>query len=209
MTDERLTNVLEKIDRLNSEDPVKDEWEGHSFPHELMYSKQLTEWVLRLDPKASEHLRIAARGQHVRRWTIPRDRYDAGRGGYLRWREDLKKFHAETVAGLMREEGYPEPDIERVVSIIRKRNPQENREAQVIEDALCLVFLESQFDDLRGKTPDEKMREIVRKTWKKMSEDAKGRALRLPLREDQLIFIKESLSLDSRKDIGNDHAARE
>jgi hypothetical protein len=31
-----------------------------------------------------------------------------GRAGYLRWREDLKKFHARTVVGLMREAGYSE-----------------------------------------------------------------------------------------------------
>lgn len=112
-----------------------------------------------------------------------------GRGGYLRWREDLKRFHAKTVGELMTEAGYSESEIDDVRQIILKKY-QTNADAQIIEDALCLVFLESQFEELRQKTPDPKMIDILQKTWRKMSEKAKQAALtiELPPRHKQLIL---------------------
>src|ERR1700754_5091650 len=89
--------VLQSIDDYNRQDPHHETVEGTAQPREWVYSRRLSEWVGRLAPAASEPLRIAARGQHVGRWTIPRDSYPMDRGGYLRWREDLKKFHARTV----------------------------------------------------------------------------------------------------------------
>src|ERR1035441_2853607 len=151
----RLQHVLEAIDAYNKKDPLS---------HEFRYSEKLTGWVLRLNPTPSEALRIAARGQHIGRWTIPRASYPMDRGGYLRWREDLKRFHAKTVGEIMAQEGYPEADIEPVRKIILKKNFQSNPDAQTIEDALCLVFLETQFEDLRQKTLDPKMIDIVQKT---------------------------------------------
>src|SRR5437016_5945016 len=107
----RLENVLLAIDAYNRKDP-----HGREFP----YSERLTRWVLKLDPSPSEALRIAARGQHIGRWTVPRDSYPMDRIGYLRWREDLKKFHAQTVGDLMAKEKYLESEIEAVRVIILK-----------------------------------------------------------------------------------------
>jgi hypothetical protein len=189
-----LQRLLDRIDRLNAEDPNREAADTGSQPRELAYAKRLIAWVLRLDPNASEALRIAARGQHVRRWTIPRSRYPMTRAGYLRWREALKAFHADTIAGLMREEGYPETAIERVRLLMGKRRLGSDPETQTLEDALCLVFLETQFADLRHKTPDEKMREILRKTWRKMSERARAEALALPLSEADRRYLESALS---------------
>ena len=176
----RLPRLLARIDQLNREDPTPEVVDGAPQPRELLYAQRLTDWALRLAPDASEALRIAARGQHVRRWTIPRDRYPMNRQGYLRWRETLKQFHADTVAGLMRETGYSTAEIERVRTIMGKRSLPHDPDTQTLEDALCLVFLETQFEDLRRKTPEGKMRDILRKSWAKMSE--RGRALALTLR---------------------------
>lgn len=195
MTDAgRLQRLLDCIDQLNAEDPNRDVVEGAPQPRELIYAKRLTGWVLRLAPKASEALRIAARGQHVRRWTIPRSRYPMNRAGYLRWRETLKAFHADTIAGLMREEGYPDDAIQRVRTLMGKRQLGSDPETQTLEDALCLVFLETQFADLRRKTADEKMREVVRKTWGKMSERARAEALKLPLLEADKAYVLQAVS---------------
>jgi len=176
-----FNRLIERIDQLNSQDPNTELVAGLPRPRELVYSQRLTDWVLRLNPRASEALRIAARGQHIRRWTIPRDRYERNRRGYLRWRETLKAFHAEQVASLMREAGCSEEEIERVSRLIRKKDLPADPEVQTLEDALCLVFLETQFGELQRKTPDEKMREIVVKTWKKMSEQGRAEALKLAL----------------------------
>ena len=45
---------------------------------------------------------------------------------------------------MMSQSGYTSEEIERVRQIILKKNFQSNPEAQAIEDALCLVFLEQQ-----------------------------------------------------------------
>ena len=194
MKSQRFARVIERIDQLNREDPHQERVGGIAHPWELLYAQWLTEWVMRLDPEASEALRIAARGQHVRRWTIPRDRYERNRRGYLRWRETLKTFHAQTVAGLMREAGYPEATIERVQQIMSKRQLREDAETQTLEDALCLVFLERQYSALRKKTPPETMREILQKTWTKMSEQGRAVALQLPLSEDDRNVILQAVA---------------
>ena len=185
----RLSRLLERIDQLNGADLATELVDGVARPHELLYSERVTAWVLRLRSDASEALRIAARGQHVRRWTIPRARYPMTRQGYLRWRETLKTFHADTVAGLMREAGYADDEIQRVRTIMGKRALPADPDTQTLEDALCLVFLETQFADLRKKTPEEKMRDVLRKTWMKMSAAGRAEALQLPLDEDARRFI--------------------
>ena len=180
----RLENVLAAIDQFNKRDP-----KGKEFP----YSENLTRRVLKLNARPSEALRIAARGQHIGRWTIPRESYPMNRGGYLRWREDLKRFHAQTVGELMVQAGYPEPDVEAVRRIILKKNFQTNADAQTVEDALCLVFLETQFDELRQKTPDPKMVDIIQKTWRKMSDKGKALALEMELPEAHKQLILQAL----------------
>jgi len=194
----RFNKVLERIDQLNSQDPNAELADGVAHPRELLYSQRLSEWVLRLTPQASEALQIAARGQHIQRWTIPRSRYEMTRQGYLRWREVLKAFHAQTVAELMRQAGYPDELIQRVRLIMGKRQLQDDPDTQTLEDALCLVFLETQFADLRHKTAPEKMREILRKTWMKMSLRGCAAAMQLPLGDEERAFIAQALSSDSR-----------
>ena len=188
-----LQRLLDRLDRLNAEDPNHEVVEAVPRPRELAYAMRLASWVQRLDPAASDALRIAARGQHVRRWTIPRSRYPMTRAGYLRWRETLKAFHADTVAGLMREEGYSDDAIQRVRILMGKRQLGSDPETQTLEDALCLVFLETQFTDLWRKTAEEKMREIVRKTWAKMSERARTEALTLPLSDAARRFVLDAV----------------
>lgn len=180
-----LQTVLSAIDAFNAQDPRA---------YELPYSEKLTAWVLKLWPEAPETLRIAARGQHIGRWTVPRDSYPMDRTGYLRWREGLKRFHAQKTGELMGEAGYPAEAIERVRSTILKKNFQTDPEAQTIEDALCLVFLETQFEELIQKTPHEKMIDIVQKTWKKMSPKGHEAALGLTYPPNQKALLQEALS---------------
>ncbi|MBI4341012.1 MAG: DUF4202 domain-containing protein [Candidatus Omnitrophica bacterium] len=198
MDAQRLPRLLDQIDRLNQDDPTTESIDGKPFPRELAYARRVTTWVLRLAPEASEWLRIAARGQHVRRWTIPRERYPRTRAGYLRWRETLKTFHAKTVAELMRQAGYAPEDLQRVESLILKKRPADDPEMRVLEDALCLVFLETQLADTRAKVPDGTMREVVRKTWRKMSERGRREALVLPMDDAQRAWLSRVLESEGR-----------
>ncbi len=120
---------------------------------------------------------------------IPRERYERNRRGYLRWRETLKTFHADKAAALMREVGFPEEAVARVSLLIRKKELSTDSDTQTLEDALCLVFLETQFAELRQKTPEEKMRDVIVKTWKKMSDQGRAEALRLDLPDEVKVWI--------------------
>lgn len=161
--------ALRRFDEENSRDPNLEVAAGTRHPRELLYAQWLTDWVLRLCPAASEELRLAARCQHLCRWMVPRDSFPMTRAGYLQWREGLKKFHARKAAEILRAVGYPEETIARVQTLNLKKNFPDDPEGRVLEDALCLVFLEHQFADLAGKTSEDKMITVLQKSWKKMT----------------------------------------
>jgi hypothetical protein len=177
----RFVEALRRFDEENAHDPKGIDVDGTRQPYELGYSRWVTDWVLRLRPDASEALRLAARCQHLRRWEIPRTSYEMRREGYLRWREDLKEFHAAQAAAILRKVGYSEEVIARVNALNLKANRTSDLECQTLEDALCLVTLERQMEELIAKTAPEKMAGILQKTWRKMSEAARQHARRLPL----------------------------
>ena len=129
----------------------------------------MVDWVRALAPGASEELLLAARAQHVRRWTVPRSKYPEGRNGYLRWREGLKKFHADTLAAIMKEAGYADAAVEKSRSLLVRKNLASDAEGQTLEDAACLVFLQFEFAEFSAKTEPGKMVDILRKSWGKMS----------------------------------------
>ncbi|GBF91762.1 hypothetical protein Rsub_04066 [Raphidocelis subcapitata] len=191
----RLQRVLDAIDALNAKDPRSTAWRGEEeLPYELAYSRWLSDWVARLEAAPSEELRIAARGQHVERWKSPRSSYPEGRAGYLKWRADLKRAHADTVAALMAAEGYEEAPVARVRRLINKLDLKTDPENQVLEDALCLVFLEHQFTELIEKEGADKMVDIVQKTWGKMGERGRAAALKLPLSEAEAAVVQRALA---------------
>jgi len=166
--------VVKLIDQSNAGDPTSIEYQGRSQPKEQLYASRHLAWVLSLQPAASELLCIAAQTQHICRWESPRSDYPMNRAGYLRWREDLKRFHAQRAGELMAQVGYSQEEIERVQSLNLKKQLKSDPECQTLEDALCLTFLELGFDDLIAKYEDEKILSIVQKTAAKMS--AAGRA---------------------------------
>jgi hypothetical protein len=151
---------------------------------------------LRLNPEASKQLLLAARSQHICRWTIPRHTYEMTRVGYLRWRSDLKQFHADKAAEILREVGYDPETIAKVRDLNLKKHLGRDPDCQVLEDALCLVTLQHQLADLIAKTERGKMIEILRKTWKKMSPLGREHALTLSFSEGEKEVIEEALGAE-------------
>jgi len=167
---DRLAAVVAAVDAANADDPATVVVGGVQRPKELTHAEMMTRWVRQLDPGCGDEQLIAARAHHLRRWAIPRDSYPRDRAGYLRWRTALQRQHAEDVGRIMRDAGYGDESIERVQAIVRKRGLGRDPAVQVHEDALCLVFLETQLDELTTSLDDEdKMVEILRKTAAKMS----------------------------------------
>ena len=190
---ERFAKAIALIDAANAADPTVMRYGGADHPKELLHAELLTRWVETLRPEAPEALRLAARGQHIRRWEHPRATYPEGRTGYLRWRTELYTFHAGQTAELVREAGYDDETVARVTQIIGKQGLGRDPDVQAIEDGLCLVFLETQLDELAGKLEREKMVTILRKTWKKMSGPARELALELTFEPDERALIAEAL----------------
>ncbi len=194
MNDDRLSKAIAAIDRANGEDPHRENWQGIEYPKELLYSLRMSAWLERLDPDPSEPRRLAARAQHIRRWMVPRESYPEGREGYLRWRKFLYRFHAEQVEAILLQAGYDGEIIAAVKRMVGKEGIKRDADVQMIEDVACMVFLEHYFPEFAKNCEEEKLVDVVRKTWKKMSDRAHGAALALELPADLLNVVKKALN---------------
>lgn len=191
--DDRFERAIAAIDAANAADPTTIEISGVARPKEVVHAELATGWVVRLRPGASEPLLLATRGHHLRRWEVPRATYPEGRAGYLRWRRDLHDRHARMLGELLGSLGYDEATIHRVQAIVRKVGLTEDPEVQAFEDALCLVFLETQLADLSRRLEHEKVVAVLAKTAAKMSPEARTVARELPLDDDGRRLLDEAL----------------
>jgi uncharacterized protein DUF4202 len=191
---DRLRHVLEAIDAANAKDPHLVEEEGRQVPAEWLYGQRMGATLADLVPEASEALTIAARGQHIERWTSLRTAYPAGRMGYLRWRTDLKAYHAQRLAELMAEHGFDQETIDRVGALVRKERLKQDAEVQALEDVVCVVFLMHYLADFAAKHNDNKVADILAKTWRKMSSRGHAAARSLGLPEHVLVLLQAGLT---------------
>ncbi len=189
----RFEVALALIDKYNSKDPNFYETNGLRFPKELVYSQRMTQKLLQFEPNASKALQIAARAQHIGRWKIDRATYAMDRIGYLKWREDLKKLHADITFNILKEVGFDDEFSNRISTIIRKKLIKKNKESQIIEDVICLVFLEYYFEEFAAKHADEKVIDILQKTWRKMSEKGHEEALKIKFSEKSASLVQRAI----------------
>ena len=189
----RFARAIAAIDAANAGDPNTIVVDGVERPKEQAHAELMTEWVERLDPDADEAQLLAARAHHLRRWSVPRSSYPEGRAGYLRWRTALKRQHAEEVAAILTDAGYEGAVVDRVGDIVAKRRLGTDPAVQTHEDALCLVFLRTQFDDLADQLGDDHTVEVLRKTLDKMSELGRRTALDQPLSPHGRALLERAL----------------
>lgn len=200
MSQTMFDKAISLIDAANSEDPnqVTDHG-GKVWPKELLYSYRMSDILQRFSPDADDICKLAIHSQHIQRWKSPRSDYPMDRIGYLKWRTDLYKFHANTMAELMAKAGYGTEDIERARIMVGKKGIKSNPDTQLLEDVVDLVFIEFYMLEFTGKHPDyseEKWIEIIQKTWKKMSERGQQFALSgaIKLPEPLIPLIKKALA---------------
>jgi len=192
-TEERFKKAIARIDEENSKDPNRIMYKDEEYPRELLYSRHMTGWLHKMNPDASIELQLAARSQHICRWMSPRDSYPMDRVGYLKWRTDLKNFHAQKTAEILSECGFDKTAVDRVSSLIRKEKVKTDPESQLLEDVVCLVFLENYFIDFYTKHKEDKVIDIVRKTWKKMSPKGQEVALELELSDATKGIVEKAM----------------
>jgi hypothetical protein len=187
MTQSRLEETYALIDAANADDPVKVIVDGVERPYAQVYGERMTARLAKLAPDASDILKAAARAQHIRRFDIPRGSYPMDKVGYYAWRNALKVRHGELLAEIMRKVGWSEAEVERAGQLVRKERIKRDPEAQAVEDCASLVFLEFEYVDFGAKYADDKVVDIVAKTWAKMSETGHAQALELvPLLPERL-----------------------
>lgn len=183
---QRFPAVIADIDRANAEDPRTIVVEGRTRPYEVVYSERMTERLAAMYPEASELLRIAARGQHIRRFDIPRARFAEGRDGYNEWRRTCREHHAKLLHDIMSRHGYDTSDFAHVAKLVKKEQLKKDKESQALENVVDVVFLEHYFDEFYGKYShydDAKLIDIIGKTLRKMSPKGHEAALALDLPE--------------------------
>ena len=188
---DRLAAALAAIDAANADDPHTIVVGGEVRPKEQAHAELMTEWVRRLDPDADDTQLVAARAHHLRRWALPRSDYPEGRAGYLRWRTAQGKRHAAEVAEIVAAAGYDEAFADDVAAIVAKRGLRNDARVQTHEDALCLVFLQTQFDALADQLGDDHMVEVLAKTLVKMSPAGRAAASEIPMssRAERLLHL--------------------
>ena len=178
---QRFEATIAAIDAANADDPATLLVDGIARPKEQTHAEMMTRWVRALEPDASEELLLAARAHHVRRWMIPRTAFPAGRSGYLRWRRALHQVHAELAAAILEDHGYGRAAVARVFALIAKEPllQQGDADAQTLEDALSLVFFDTQLTPIVADLDERRLRRVIGRTWRKMSAAGRQAARRL------------------------------
>ena len=170
----RLSSTFAAIDAANAADPTLE----NGQPAALLYGLRMTAEVAPLFPDASEILQIAARGQHIERWLLPRTDYPDGLPGYLEWRREQARRHAARVGQIMLDAGYPQIDANRAGVLLRKEGIKRDPDVQALEDVICFAFLRYYFADFAVDKEPEHLLKIVQKTARKMSVEGRAKALK-------------------------------
>ncbi|MBX3275714.1 MAG: DUF4202 domain-containing protein [Sandaracinaceae bacterium] len=190
----RLEAALAALDAIHAEDPERVEVEGARVPAELDYARRMSAAIERVIDAPSDALRLAARAQHLARWRLARADYPATRAGYLAWRSAQGKAHAALAVATLRPLGVDEATLERVASLVQKKGRARDPEAQALEDAACLVFLDTGLAAFARGKDEGKVIDIVQKTWAKMSERGRAEALALSLAPEARAIVERALS---------------
>jgi hypothetical protein len=187
----RYDAAVAAIDQANAGDPNHVEVRGHLVALALVHGRLAAEWIEQLVDDPDEALLLAARAHHLRRWELRRDGYPAGRAGYLRWRRDQKARHATDVAAILTPCGYESAEIERVQRLIRRESIDGS---QAVEDAACLVFIETQLASFAARTDHDLTMDVIRKTARKMSHRGLELVGEIPLGDVERDLLAEALA---------------
>lgn len=187
--DDRFQEAIRMVDAANAEDSRTELLDGEARPRELLFATRVYDWVLRLVTDPSESLLLAARAHTVRRWRIPRDQYPKTTVGYHQWRDALAQFHAAQAAEILKTAGYGDDVIETVADLTTRKNFPGDADARTLEDADCLVFLETKLGDYLDEWDDRKTVNILARTLRKMTPEGRAQAFALALgaREQDLV----------------------
>lgn len=190
---DRFEKAITTFDAYNLNDPHQEEFEGKPVSKELLYAQRMSQRLDDFYPAAPEYLKLAAHCQHIGRWEIPREAYPMDKKGYLQWRNVLKTHHAKLAEQILISCRYDETTIEKVKSLLLKKQLHTNADTQVLEDVICLVFIAYYLEEFAEKHEPQKVVDILQKTLKKMSPRAIEEAAKIPVSEKIKILLHQAL----------------
>ena len=194
---DQFEKALTTFDAYNLNDPHLEEFEGKLVSKEVLYGQRMSARLSDFYPAAPEYLRLAAHCQHIGRWEIPRESYPMDKKGYLQWRNVLKTHHAKLAEQILQSCRYDEETIEKVKFLLLKKELFTNPDTKVLEDVICLVFIEHYLEEFASKHEPQKVIDILQKTLKKMSPRAIDEAAKIPVSERIKILIQQALQARS------------
>jgi Domain of unknown function (DUF4202) len=194
LSSSRFADAIVAIDTANAADPTSVVVRGSTHPLALVHGQLAAEWVAKLHPEADETWLLAARAHHLRRWEVPRTDYEVGKVGYLKWKRDQRVRHAQDVGALLAEVEYGPDEIERVQALVRRDRLATDTGSQAVEDAACLVFIETQLADIATKLDHDHLIDVIRKTAKKMSPEGLVAVSTIPLGEVEQSLLQSALT---------------
>jgi hypothetical protein len=192
---DRFEKAITTFDAYNLNDPYLEEFEGKNVSRELLYAQRMSNRMDNFYPAAPEYLKLAAHCQHIGRWEIPRDGYAPDRKGYLQWRNALKSHHAKLAEQILQSCRYDSETIEKIKFLLLKKELFTNPDTQVLEDVVCLVFIEYYLEDFAAKHPPQKVVDILQKTLKKMSPGAIEEAGKISVSERIKLLLHQALEV--------------
>lgn len=185
---EQLVDALADIDAANGEDPNR----LGDHPLAQAQGRLASIWLDQLAPHASSAVQIAARAHHLRRWELARTDYPDGRAGYLQWRRDNKMHQANSAADILTNHGFTDETINRVGELLTRQGLGTDAETQLVEDAACLVFVQTQFEEMVERLEHDHMVNVVAKTLTKMSPAAIELAVTIELSPEAQAVLSEA-----------------
>ena len=194
LSSSRFADAIIAIDTANAGDPTSVVVRGSAHPLALVHGQLAAEWEEKLHPEVDETWLLAARAHHLRRWEVPRSDYEVGKVGYLRWKRDQRVRHAVDVGALLAEVEYDPETIERVQALVRRDRLASDAGSQAVEDAACLVFIETQLAEIATKLDHDHLIDVIRKTAKKMSPEALAAVSTIPLGEVEASLLAAALA---------------
>jgi hypothetical protein len=190
---DRFEKAITTFDAYNLNDPHLEEFEGKMVSKELLYAQRMSRRLDDFFPGAPEYLKLAAHCQHIGRWEIPREAYAMDKKGYLQWRNVLKSHHAKLASQILQSCRYDEETIEKVKALLLKKQLHTDPDTQVLEDVICLVFIEYYLEEFAEKHEPEKVVDILQKTLRKMSPRAIEAAAKISVSEKIKLLIQQAL----------------
>ena len=190
---DRFEKAITTFEAYNLNDPNREQVGGTLVPKEVLYAQRMSKRLDDFYPAAPLHLKLAVHCQHIGRWEIPRESYPMDRKGYLQWRNVLKTHHANLSEQILKSCRYDDDTIEKVKALLLKKGLHNNPDTQVLEDVICLVFIEYHLEDFAVKHEPQKVVDVLRKTLKKMSPRAIEAAGSIPVSERVKILLHQAL----------------